>query len=497
MQLLALIGNGTWVHALLLGSAFGAWHGLFAHPAFTAGLIAGCLVSVAWLAASLTGAWSAFARRDFAGVSAGSAFRVWKMSAPVWRSPGGRGARGARGGDQLGSDRRDARASEELVCGDLQRPDTAAAAAARPSGFARGTRKLNQRFLTACARQRSGSSGGPGDDWVCNVDVLIPLNRGRAPLDARTVSYDVSVQSNGCYKADSPPSFVGSQLMRVPHGGTRGQPAVHDLWLLQHALEDLPAGPALAPAAWQTVAWMARPGAFMQRLHRRYGDPVTIRTYWTAEPMVLFSDPDAVREVFRLDPAIAPAGQSWEFLRPFAGPHSILLLDGEEHLRERRLMAAPFHGERMRAFAPMIAELANEELERWSGRVVALERMRELTLEIILRIVFGADEAEATAPARRDREHARRRPFDAADAVDGADPAGSQARGALGGDSGSPSSASTRCCSSCSRDRAAPRHAAEQDSVLAMLLEQRDDDGNPPSDPPAARSARSAARRRT
>jgi cytochrome P450 len=106
---------------------------------------------------------------------------------------------------------------------------------------------------------------------------------------------------------------------------------------------DLPPGPR-APAAWQTVAWMTRPAAFLRSVHDRFGDPVTIRTYWTDEPMVLFSHPDAVREVFHLDPAIAPAGQSWEFLRPFAGPHSILLLDGEEHLRERRLMQTPFTG---------------------------------------------------------------------------------------------------------------------------------------------------------
>jgi cytochrome P450 len=86
---------------------------------------------------------------------------------------------------------------------------------------------------------------------------------------------------------------------------------------------------------------MARPGGFLRRLHQRFGDPATIRTYWTREPMVLFSSPDAVRELFRLDPSIAPAGQSWEFLRPFAGPHSILLLDGEEHLRERRLLQVP------------------------------------------------------------------------------------------------------------------------------------------------------------
>ena len=157
---------------------------------------------------------------------------------------------------------------------------------------------------------------------------------------------------------------------------------------------DLPAGPR-APAAWQTLGWMARPGGFMTRLHKRFGDPVTIRTYWTEQPMVLFSAPDAVREIFRLDPLIAPAGQSWEFLRPFAGPHSILLLDGEEHLRERRLMAAPFHGERMRALAPLVAELARREFAGWQGRVVALERMRQLTLEIILRVVFGASDEEA------------------------------------------------------------------------------------------------------
>src|SRR3954447_18757359 len=103
---------------------------------------------------------------------------------------------------------------------------------------------------------------------------------------------------------------------------------------------DLPPGPR-APAAWQTVAWMARPAAFLEQARRRVGDPFTVRTYLTDGPMVLFTHPDAVREIFRLDPALTPAGQSWEFLRPFAGAHSILVLDGEEHLRERRLLRGP------------------------------------------------------------------------------------------------------------------------------------------------------------
>lgn len=155
----------------------------------------------------------------------------------------------------------------------------------------------------------------------------------------------------------------------------------------------LPPGPR-APALWQTLAWMSRPGAFLLAAHARFGDPVTIRTYWTQEPMVLFSGPDAVRELFRLDPAIAPAGRSWEFLRDLAGPYSILLLDGDPHLRERRLLQRPFHGERMRSLTPLVAALAQDELASWHGRVRALDRMRQLTLEIILRVVFGARDAE-------------------------------------------------------------------------------------------------------
>ena len=147
-----------------------------------------------------------------------------------------------------------------------------------------------------------------------------------------------------------------------------------------------------------------RPAAFLQRVHARFGDPVTIRMLWTDEPMVLFSNPDAVREVFRLDPRVAPAGQSWEFLRPFAGEHSILVLDGDEHLRERRLIQTPFHGERMRAFQPLVAELAREELEGWTGRVVTLDRMKRLTLETILRVVFGV-RGEREAAELREAVH--------------------------------------------------------------------------------------------
>jgi cytochrome P450 len=240
----------------------------------------------------------------------------------------------------------------------------------------------------------------------------------------------------------------------------------------------LPPGPR-APAVWQTLAWMSRPGAFLRDVHERFGDPVTIRTYWTEEPMVLFSHPDAVRQVFSLPAGVAPAGQSWEFLRPFAGAHSILLLDGDEHLRERRLLQKPFHGEQMRALAPMIGELARAEFDTWHGRVNTLERMRELTLEIMLRAVFGVRDEQELSQLRGAVEGAlagvRSLPRVIAMALVMRD---------LG-----PRSPWGRFRIAVERfdallyDLLRRRRADPgEGSVLALLLSQRDEDGNPPSD---------------
>jgi cytochrome P450 len=256
---------------------------------------------------------------------------------------------------------------------------------------------------------------------------------------------------------------------------------------------ELPPGPR-APAAWQTVAWTMRPAAFLRQVHARFGDPVTIRTYWMDEPMVLFSHPDAVREVFRLDPQIAPAGQSWEFLRPFAGPHSILVLDGEEHLRERRLIQTPFHGERMRAFRPTVAELARRELSTWGGRVVALERMKQLTLETILRIVFGA-RSEAEVEELRDAVHGtldsvRSMPRMLAMALVQRDlghysPWGRFRLAVERFDQLLLDLVARRRAEpdeDCHRSGPGRARPLAHDSMLALLLAQRDESGNPPTD---------------
>jgi cytochrome P450 family 135 len=155
------------------------------------------------------------------------------------------------------------------------------------------------------------------------------------------------------------------------------------------ALTALPPGPR-APSWWQTVEWIVRPTALLRRCAARYGEPFTLRTLWADAPMVLVSDPEDVRRVFTAGPDALRGGGS-AVLEPFAGPSSLLVLDGEEHLRARRLQLPAFHGDRMRAYRPLVARLAAEELDRWPrGRELRTHaRMQALTLDVMLRVVFG------------------------------------------------------------------------------------------------------------
>ena len=164
----------------------------------------------------------------------------------------------------------------------------------------------------------------------------------------------------------------------------------------------LPPGPP-APAAIQTYEWIARPTALMRRCQARYGEPFTLKIAWADAPMVFVSDPQELKRVFTAAPDVLRAGASSTVLEPFAGPRSILVLDGDEHLRERRLMLPPFHGEALARWRETIAGLAAAELDGWPpGRPVhALRRMQALTLEVILRVVFGSGDAALRDAIRR------------------------------------------------------------------------------------------------
>src|SRR3954451_13820890 len=161
----------------------------------------------------------------------------------------------------------------------------------------------------------------------------------------------------------------------------------------------LPPGPK-APRALQTVAWLSRPLPFLAHAQARYGDTFTMRI--GSEPRwVILSHPDAVREVFTGDPDVFHAGEGNVILRPLLGASSVLLLDGAAHLRQRRLLLPPFHGDRLQHWTDTMREIAEREVASWpQGEPVGVRaRMQGVTLDIVMRVVFGAAGAEA-APLR-------------------------------------------------------------------------------------------------
>ena len=157
----------------------------------------------------------------------------------------------------------------------------------------------------------------------------------------------------------------------------------------------LPPGPR-EPAALQTIEWVVRPTALLRRAQARYGEPFTLRTAWSDAPLVLVSDPAEIKRIYTAPADVLQAGDSSAFLEPFVGRHSVLVLNGDEHLRQRRLVLPPFHGEALRRWRETIAEIAHAELDTWvPGKPLrALERMQALTLEVIQRVIFGSRDPE-------------------------------------------------------------------------------------------------------
>ncbi len=154
----------------------------------------------------------------------------------------------------------------------------------------------------------------------------------------------------------------------------------------------LPPGPRL-PSLLQTIGWWNRPTVYVERLRGRYGSRFTMRLLGQP-PAVILSDPDDLREVFMTSPEILHPGEGARLLEPIVGPNSVILLDEAPHMEQRKLMLPAFHGERMQRLTGLMSELTDRELDGWSiDEPVALhERLQRLTMDIILRTVFGLDE---------------------------------------------------------------------------------------------------------
>ncbi|HEY7630682.1 MAG TPA: cytochrome P450, partial [Thermoleophilaceae bacterium] len=163
----------------------------------------------------------------------------------------------------------------------------------------------------------------------------------------------------------------------------------------------LPAGPS-TPGLMQTLAMISRPHGFLERCRRRYGDVFTVNVAPYGR-MVFLADPALIRQVFTGDTSVFHVGGvRGRVLSPMLGHHSLLLLDEDEHMRERKLMLPAFHGEALRRYPELIREIAEAEVRSWPvGEPLALRpRMQAITLEVILRVVIGVRDPEALARLR-------------------------------------------------------------------------------------------------
>jgi cytochrome P450 family 135 len=156
----------------------------------------------------------------------------------------------------------------------------------------------------------------------------------------------------------------------------------------------LPPGPR-APAAVNTARLMRRPLETLIEWHRRYGDAFTVR--WLAFGTgVYVADPDEIKSMFTGDQSGLLAGEANSPLSPVLGRNSVLVLDGPEHLRQRKLLLPPFQGSAVNDFRQVIRDVAAAEIGRWreGDEFPVRERMRALTFEVICRAVFGVTEPE-------------------------------------------------------------------------------------------------------
>jgi cytochrome P450 len=154
---------------------------------------------------------------------------------------------------------------------------------------------------------------------------------------------------------------------------------------------DLPPGPSY-PAIVQGIGFWTRPLAFLEKCRAEYGPRFTIKLP-SSPPFVMLTDPAEVKQVFTAPPDVLHPGQGARVLEPIIGSNSVILLDGDAHMAQRKLMLPAFHGERMDALTDLLAEVTAEEVDLIprDEPVELHPRMQELTLKVILRAVFGLD----------------------------------------------------------------------------------------------------------
>ena len=194
------------------------------------------------------------------------------------------------------------------------------------------------------------------------------------------------------------PALTAQRFRTMSSMGEGGMPPV--------PTEGLPPGPTW-PALAQTVALLRFRHWFHPYLLGKYGDVYTVRLVPRGRPLVMVTRPEHAKEVFAGDPEVFHAGKGNAILGPVMGRHSLLLQDSVEHKRARKLLMPAFNGQALKEYADLVSDLARAEVGTWGdgSSFRSLDRMNRLTLEVILRVVFGVTD-EARLAALRPRVNA-------------------------------------------------------------------------------------------
>lgn len=155
----------------------------------------------------------------------------------------------------------------------------------------------------------------------------------------------------------------------------------------------LPDGPK-GPPLWLIAQWILRPCDLLEASVRRYGDIFGMR--WNLSPAVMVGHPQGIQEIFRADPTAFDTGQQNGILRPIVGDNSLIVLDGDRHQQQRQLLMPSFHGERMRAYGSLIAQITQQTIAaQATGQPFEVRPvMQDISLKVILKAVFGLVEGE-------------------------------------------------------------------------------------------------------
>jgi cytochrome P450 len=251
-------------------------------------------------------------------------------------------------------------------------------------------------------------------------------------------------------------------------------------------VDGLPFPPVIdLPPLVQTVRFSIRQASFLSRARRTLGETFALRTAIVPGTPVVTTHPDHIRSLFTAKPHEAPSLTGESPLRPIVGPNSVLTTLGDTHMRMRKLLLPPFHGEAVARYTAMIEEATHREIDRWPiGEPFPIApRMQAITLDVIRAGIFGIEGSPARGtPERRLRQVIRRLVWLSATPLAQVGELMNTGRSDAVGPTASALKWLDLATYEIIRERKRAADLEQRTDILSLLLQTRHEDGRPLSD---------------